>query len=1282
MKTTRRGFASMAMLALTTMLTACGGGDSDGPSPPEPAPTMVTLKGFAYAGDAMSGATITVRTAATTQVAAAAADGSYSVTLPAASDYRLRAESTDRSVVAYSYAPSAASGVIQVNVNPMTTAILYNATKINPPDFFVGDRPLTAAELVSSELQVQRVLGRTLLQNGVLPDGSKSFFSSTFAANHQGLDGVLDAVRVVVSSRGVIVLPSEGLPIDLQSDATPFTATADQARTATIWAKVADAVKPSAKDAFDAADKAVDVMATAQDVHIYQAGGTTAYVFNGVARSLLLGKLIDAMKAGVLDQLSSRGAITADEEAFLKTLDQATFGAFFLTPYLNLASGKTATDGLELKIVEQFNKTRPGQWLLDPQQAAKDARPVVKWLAACQLPTRIFEGLLGWFSSNAGSNCAVANDAPTIAMSASPDPFTEGQVVRLDASGTTDPDAGSLSYQWSAAIAGGTGTLVVVDGTRSVAYLMAHAVSPGAQIDVTVSVTDSAGALASRTLRLGFGSQPLCAAPQVASGGACVTPAAPTVSLVARPLALTSGAPVVLDWASTNATTCTARGDWSGTRAPSGTASLSARSGIRNYELSCTGPGGTASASTSADVPVPTVTPTVSFTADPPRIALGASTTLHWRAVNADRCASSGAWTGSRAASGTAVVTPTATNYVYTLTCTSSTGSTTTTAGLLVDGAIQPPTVSLAATPPRITTAGSATLQWSTTDATSCVATGAWSGARPTSGSQAVSPTFGIHHYTLTCTGPTGTTAATTTLTVDQPLPGPIVSVTVAPAAINAGGSALLQWSSSNATSCTASGAWTGVQATSGTAAVSPAAGNHGYTLSCTGPGGSASSMAELVVTAVTPLPAINLTASPAGIAAGQSATLQWSTSNATTCTASGAWSGARLPSGTLTVTPAVGSHAYGLRCTGAGGATQVTATVDVSDCPAGQSLQGAVCVATPVGALPGTGVTPSQCYSAGSDALGSCAAAGPQGLSGAGKQDGMRFSALSYAAVARAGLGNHDITECVRDQITGLVWEGKPNDNSARGAANTYTNFGDGRAGDASAYVTAVNATALCGFTDWRLPTVKELHTLIDYARQRDPFDSIPMVDTSWFPNQAGYHTSADRYATASSWRVDLTTGKSGGSSMVGVDRVMLVRGAMLYESAGRYATSPDGSEITDQTTGLTWKRCVEGMAWNGSTCTGSSTQFTHEQALQAARTQAAWRVPNVKELRTLVQRNRVPNAVDATAFPASASGEYWSATPAVGTPSKAYVVSFRFDYVDTFDRTQSARLRLVRHN
>lgn len=80
------------------------------------------------------------------------------------------------------------------------------------------------------------------------------------------------------------------------------------------------------------------------------------------------------------------------------------------------------------------------------------------------------------------------------------------------------------------------------------------------------------------------------------------------------------------------------------------------------------------------------------------------------------------------------------------------------------------PTVSLSASPLIVISGGTSTLTWSSTNATSCVASGGWTGTKAASGTSAQSPTS-TATYTLTCTGADGSTQASTTVTVTTQSP-------------------------------------------------------------------------------------------------------------------------------------------------------------------------------------------------------------------------------------------------------------------------------------------------------------------------------------------------------------------------------------------------------------------------------------------------------------------------------------------------------------------------------
>lgn len=415
-------------------------------------------------------------------------------------------------------------------------------------------------------------------------------------------------------------------------------------------------------------------------------------------------------------------------------------------------------------------------------------------------------------------------------------------------------------------------------------------------------------------------------------------PQEPTVTLTANPTSITAGESTTLTWTSSNATSCTAFLGWSGGKPTSGSAPVSPTQ-TTTYQLDCTGPGGVGSDDATVTVTVVEEPdePTVDITAAPMTITAGSSTTLTWNSDNTASCTASNGWSGAKAVDGFEVVSPSVTT-TYAISCTGAGGTANDSVTVTVNQAAPEPTLEFSANPTAITTEGTSTLTWASTNATSCTGSGGWSGAKALSGNQIVSPNA-TTTYTLTCTGVGGSAVKNVTVNiipiVEEP-DAPTVNLVAAPTSVTPGegtATTTLTWTTTDATSCTASGGeFTGSKAVNSSQVVTPSA-TTTYTLNCSGPGGDASDSATVnfvPAQSEEPDPTVSLSANPTSVQEGgagnATTTLTWTSTDATSCTAfGGAWSGSKALSGSEILTPTT-TATYLLECTGPGG----TASDDV----------------------------------------------------------------------------------------------------------------------------------------------------------------------------------------------------------------------------------------------------------------------------------------------------------------------------------------------------------------
>jgi len=268
----------------------------------------------------------------------------------------------------------------------------------------------------------------------------------------------------------------------------------------------------------------------------------------------------------------------------------------------------------------------------------------------------------------------------------------------------------------------------------------------------------------------------------------------PLLSFSADKAIYAPGEQVQLSWASEGTRFCSASGDWEGKLATYGVYRTAPLSGPATYELKCAARGGGVSSTVNvaiADVetapepvpepvpepepapepepepvlepepapepePVPDPSlPTVALRAASAEVGAGGGTTLSWTSTDADTCTAGGGWNGIFGATGSRDVGPLYSDTTYTLSCAGAGGS----AGAATTVVVVPtPSVSLSSSESLVDPGAMITLSWSANHADSCVASGGWLGSRDTAGSQQVGPIESSATFSLSCTGPGGTT--------------------------------------------------------------------------------------------------------------------------------------------------------------------------------------------------------------------------------------------------------------------------------------------------------------------------------------------------------------------------------------------------------------------------------------------------------------------------------------------------------------------------------------------
>ncbi len=280
--------------------------------------------------------------------------------------------------------------------------------------------------------------------------------------------------------------------------------------------------------------------------------------------------------------------------------------------------------------------------------------------------------------------------------------------------------------------------------------------------------------------------------------------------------------------------------------------------------------------------------------------------------------------------------------------------------------------------------------------------------------------------------------------------------------------------------------------------------------------------------------------------------------------------------------------------------------------------------------------------------------------------QDSDGGAAPAYRVVDTGQVSCFDDTNCTTCTDSGAAFFGQ--DTQYDGNAPSYQDNGDGTVtdlvtglmwqqdpGDKRSYADAVAGAASAdtgGYDDWRVPTIKELYSLIQFTGQDpDPTststaDLTPFIDDSAFGFEYGDTSSGDRIID-SQWvtrSIYTSTVMSGEECFFGVNFadgrikcyptraggnngyfVIYVRGNAQY-GVNSFTDNGDGT-VSDASTGLTWMQDDNGQGVNWQ----SALSYCENLSLAG---HDDWRLPNAKELQSLVDYSRSPDYTQSPAI------------------------------------------------
>jgi len=246
-----------------------------------------------------------------------------------------------------------------------------------------------------------------------------------------------------------------------------------------------------------------------------------------------------------------------------------------------------------------------------------------------------------------------------------------------------------------------------------------------------------------------------------------------------------------------------------------------------------------------------------------------------------------------------------------------------------------------------------------------------------------------------------------------------------------------------------------------------------------------------------------------------------------------------------------------------------------------------------------------------------------------------------------------------ITDTVTGLVWQQVDGGEMTFDKATTYA-----------------SNLVLGGYSDWRMPSILELNSLLNHDKNNPALNTVYFTATAaqyWWSGQKQVNDATKAWCANAGGGIGnhpvSETVSAGGAKKFHVRAVRDISTPATI--ATRFIDNKNGT-TTDQLTGLIWQQIpTDSMTW--------------EQALITAENlvsggSSLWRMPNIKELQSISEVSIYNPSISKTYFSGISTAFYWSSTSLANQSTKAWYLDTQFGITTQVLKTNKLRLLAVR--